>query len=233
MYHLNLNSNFTLCLDSEHPGLKYLIQGKWVRSCEFIPIRGSVNASPIYTVTSEFGSRQLYKGPSLEDAQKVQTKFDQACIAEGDPRRATLNKGPHLLQAHSFRLQTGRRLGIEAEPDTSQQCLLCIGEGSTSKIEVAYFSTEGQIMLKFENRRGGAKERRDLVVLLEPGQNTTFGFRDNRGRETSKIYRWDGTAITVDWTFQLQRALTQCPGYFAMMILQNWWVYCKTKSKLN
>lgn len=198
MHHLNLSSNFTLCLGSEHPGLKYLIQGKWVRSCGFIPIRGSVNASPIYTVTTEFGSKEIYKGPNLEEAHQAQSRFDQTNTLTGDPRRAALNKGPHLLQAHSFRLQTGRKLGIEAEPDTSQQCLLCIGEGSTSKIEVAYFSTEGQIMLKFENRRGGAKERRDLVVLLEPGQNTIFGFRDNRGRETSKIYRWDGTAITVD-----------------------------------
>ncbi len=198
MYHRNLNSNFILCLNSECPGIQYHNSQKWIRSCGFIPVRGEVEASLFYTVTSEFGSKQLYHGPNLEDAQRIQTEFDRERLVERDPRRATLNKGPYLLQAHSFSLKTGKKLEIQAEPDTSQQCLLCVGEGSSSKLEVTHFAVEGRIILKLEDRRGGIKERRDLVVLLEPGQCVTFDFKDNRRRETRKIYRWDGTTITAD-----------------------------------
>lgn len=194
MQHVNVRSNFKLCLDSAPTGIKYFNGSKWVRNCGFIPTSG-VGSSRIYRVTTDCSTRELYTGSDLRLAQISRDEFNRNQQINGDESNAYMEIGPHLLVGNHFRLCTKPRLCITAEPDVRPHCLLCVGEQTSSGKVSVNPDTTARIILRYEERRPNQPQRIDLVAVLRPGQQVVFDFTDSRNRVSHSIYRWDGTSI--------------------------------------
>lgn len=194
MRHVNIRSNFKLCLDSNQPGIKYLRSpdSKWIRSCGFIPVHGA-GGGRTYIVTADYKSRLLYTGENHELALKCRDEFNRNEREVGNEVFAAIEIGPYLLTENSFRFRKKPAPHIIAEPDPRPHCLLCVGENVTAGSISVSQQTTARIILCFRDKH--AQKQADLVAILEPGQQVVFDLVDNRNRVSHSFYRWDGTSI--------------------------------------